>query len=251
MKLTYFIYLQLTIRRLIKHFTVIYADANKQFLTLNLICFAAKRSPYLGPQSPYQKLQISLFEPKKISHVWISNTFFWNLQQMNEVTRHFCWHQNFVPWELSAPATGLYTYIKSWKKLYKIRLERDIFETCNKWPKWQEVSDEIRNLSPRLYTFIKSWKDVYKVRLKRFFSNLQQMTIVMRPSCWHQNFGPNGLCAPAQGLCLNFFSSITADFNISSALMWAIQDQWSSGYYILWTTWPFKTQHTYNIMLKK
>ena len=28
---------------------------------------------------------------------------------------------------------------------------------------------------------------------------------------------------------LNFFSSITADFNISSALRWAIQDQWSSG----------------------
>ena len=26
-----------------------------------------------------------------------------------------------------------------------------------------------------------------------------------------------------------FFSSITADFNISSALRWAIQDQWSSG----------------------
>ena len=70
MKLTYFIYLQLTIRRLIKHFTVIYADANKQFLTLNLIFLAAKKSPYLGPQSPYQKWQISLFEPKKISHVW-------------------------------------------------------------------------------------------------------------------------------------------------------------------------------------
>ena len=28
---------------------------------------------------------------------------------------------------------------------------------------------------------------------------------------------------------LNFFSSITTDFNISSALRWAIQDQWSSG----------------------
>ena len=54
------------------------------------------------------------------------------------------------------------------------------------------------------------------------------MTIVMKPSCWHQNFGPNGLSASAQGLCLNFFSSIK-DFNISSALRWAIQDQWSSG----------------------
>ena len=25
--------------------------------------------------------------------------------------------------------------IKSWKKLYKIRLQRDFFETCNKWIK--------------------------------------------------------------------------------------------------------------------
>ena len=59
------------------------------------------------------------------------------------------------------------------------------------------------------------------------------MTIVMRPSCWHKTFGPNGLSAPAQGLCLNFFSSITTDFSISSALRWAILDQWSSGYYIV------------------
>ena len=56
------------------------------------------------------------------------------------------------------------------------------------------------------------------------------MTIVMRPTCWHQNFGPNGSSVPAQGLCLNVFSSITADFNISSAIRWAIQDQWSSGF---------------------
>ena len=38
---------------------------------------------------------------------------------MNEVTRHFCWHQNFVPWGLSSPALGLYTCIKSWKKCIK------------------------------------------------------------------------------------------------------------------------------------
>ena len=30
------------------------------------------------------------------------------------------------------------------------------------------------------------------------------------------NFGPNGLSAPTLRVCLNFFSSITADFNISS-----------------------------------
>ena len=60
--------------------------------------------------------------------------------------------------------------------------------------------------------------------------NLLQLAIVMRPSCWHKNFGPNGLSTPAQWLCLNFFSSLNADFDISSALRWAIQDQWSSGF---------------------
>ena len=44
---------------------------------------------------------------------------FWNLQHMTEVTRGSCWHQNFVPKELSAPSLGIYTCIKSWKKLYK------------------------------------------------------------------------------------------------------------------------------------
>ena len=39
---------------------------------------------------------------------------------MTEVTKGFCWHENFVPKGLSAPAPGLYTYIKSWKKMYKI-----------------------------------------------------------------------------------------------------------------------------------
>ena len=40
-----------------------------------------------------------------------------------EVTRHFCWYQNFVPCGLSVSAPGLYTCIKSWKKVYKIRLQ--------------------------------------------------------------------------------------------------------------------------------
>ena len=33
-------------------------------------------------------------------------------------------------------APELYTWFKSWKKLYKIRPQRDFFETCNKWVKW-------------------------------------------------------------------------------------------------------------------
>ena len=39
------------------------------------------------------------------------------------------------------------------------------------------------------------------------------------------DLGPNHL----HSIFLNFFSSITADFNTSSAIRWAIQDQWSSG----------------------
>ena len=48
MKLIYFIYLQITTCRLIKHFTVIYADANKQFLTLNLIFFCREKISLSG-----------------------------------------------------------------------------------------------------------------------------------------------------------------------------------------------------------
>ena len=44
---------------------------------------------------------------------------FWNLQQMTEVTRCSCWHQNFIWKGLSAPALGLYTCIKSWKNCIK------------------------------------------------------------------------------------------------------------------------------------
>ena len=31
---------------------------------------------------------------------------------------------------------GLYTCAKTWKNMYKIRLQRDCFKTCNKWAKW-------------------------------------------------------------------------------------------------------------------
>ena len=55
--------------------------------------------------------------------------------------------------------------------------------------------------------------------------------------------GPNH----SDSIFSNFFSSINPDFNISSALRWAIQDQWSSGflsfgqfgphYWSIWTSW--------------
>ena len=45
---------------------------------------------------------------------------------MTEVTRGFCWHQNVVPWVLSATDLRLYTFIKSWKDVYKVRGGRDV-----------------------------------------------------------------------------------------------------------------------------
>ena len=54
----------------------------------------------------------------------------------------------FCPLGAVCPAPGLYTCIKSWKKLHKIRLQRHFFETCNKWMKWQDISVDIKTMSP-------------------------------------------------------------------------------------------------------
>ena len=54
----------------------------------------------------------------------------------------------FVSWGLSAPAPGLYTCIKSWKKNCIETSKRFFFKTCSKWPKWQEVSFDINIMSP-------------------------------------------------------------------------------------------------------
>ena len=40
-----------------------------------------------------------------------------------------------------------------------------------------------------------------KSEVEEILFNLAANDIVMRPSCWHQKFGPNGLSAPGQGLC--------------------------------------------------
>ena len=70
----------------------------------------------------------------------------------------------------------------------------------------------------------------------RFFLNLQQMTIVRGLSV-DINILDLMSCLPRPRAMFYFFSSITTDFNISSALSWAIQDQWSSGsfFYLCFT----------------
>ena len=68
---------------------------------------------------------------------------------MIRVTKDLCIYKNSDPKGLSAPALGLYTCIKTWKIMYKIRLQRYFFETCNKWAKWQGFSVDIRILSTK------------------------------------------------------------------------------------------------------
>ena len=115
----------------------------------------------------------------KLAKNQTSKTFFWNLQLMNEVTRHFCWHQNFVPWGLSTPAPGLCTCIKSWKQLYKIRRQREFLKlaindrsdkmfllTSKFLPQW------IVSPCPGAIYMYKIMKKLYKIRLQRDFLKL-------------------------------------------------------------------------------
>ena len=92
-------------------------------------------------------------------------------------------------------------YIRYEKNVYKIRLQIDVFEACSKWLKWQEVSVHIKILSPGGCPPLScGYIHLLNLEKKSMKSEVEQMTKVMRPSCWYQNTCPNGLCAPAQGL---------------------------------------------------
>ena len=122
--------------------------------------------------------------------------------------RCFCWHQSFIPRWFSARATGLNICIKSWQNVYKIRLQWEYFKLVanDRSDKSFLLTSKLSLLwlsAPdlRLYTFIKSWTDVYKDRgWKDLFETCNKW-----PTWWGlpadiKMFGPNGLCAPAQGL---------------------------------------------------
>ena len=94
---------------------------------------------------------------------------------MGKVIRPFCWHQNFVPKGLSTSAPGLYTCGKTFKNMYKIRVERDLFETCNNRWKWYGLSVGIKLLTPKGWLHLfrgyihveKTFKNVSKIRIQR------------------------------------------------------------------------------------
>ena len=127
---------------------------------------------------------------------------------MSKLIRPSCWHQNFVPCGLSAPAPGLYTCIKSWKKCIKSDF-KDIFLKLATNELNENILVDIKMLSPggclplpRGYIHVQNHekKKSIKSDFKEIFLNLQQMTKMTRCSFWHKNFVPKGLSAPALGL---------------------------------------------------
>ena len=130
-----------------------------------------------------------------------------NLQQMTRVTWGICLHKNSDPRGLSAPAPGLYSCIKTGKNMYKIRLQRYFFETCNKWAKWQGLSVDIRILSTKVVCpcpgAIYMWKNIkkclYNQNSKRFVWNLQQMVESDKGFLLTSKCCPQGVFCPCPG----------------------------------------------------
>ena len=135
--------------------------SDKKFLLTSILCLLRAVCPL-----PRGYIHV-LNREKKIVLNQTRKRFLWNLQQMGKVIRPFCWHQTFAPWGLSAPAPGLYTCFKSWKKWYKIRLQRDVFETCNKWPKIQHVPVDKKNLSQGVISPCPGAIYMYKIMKKK------------------------------------------------------------------------------------
>ena len=133
-----------------------------------------------------------------------------NLQQMTRVTKGLCLYKNSDPKGLSA----LYTCIKTWKIMYKIRLQRWNLQQMGKVTRlfcWHQdfVHKELSAPAPGLYTCIKTWKIMYKIRLQRW--NLQQMGKVTRLFCWHQDFVHKGLSAQPRGYIHVVYVYINSD----------------------------------------
>ena len=129
---------------------------------------------------------------------------------------------------------AIYMY-KIMKKLYKIRLQRDFLKLAT-----NDRSDKMLTRGFCWHQIFVPWGCQPLTCGYIQLLNHEKMCIKSEVEENHfklatndhsdesfpltSKFCPNGLSVPALGLCLNLFSSITADFNISSALRWAIQD---------------------------
>ena len=156
-----------------------------------------------GLFAPVPGLYTCIKSWKKIEWNQTSNRFFWNLQQMNEVTRHFCWHQNFAPGGC-LPLSWGYTHVWNHeKKLYKIRLQRDFFLNLQQITEVTRCSCCIkisfwRVVSPCLWAIYmyKIMEKMYKIRLQRDFLKLVANDRSDKRFLLTSKFCPLGLSAP-------------------------------------------------------
>ena len=92
------------------------------------------------------------------------------------------------------------------------------FETRNRWQKWQEVSVDIKTVSPEgcmppapgLYACIKFWKKCIKSYFREISLKLATNGL---PLCSHQNFVPWGLSAPGLYTCIKSWNKCIKSWN--------------------------------------
>ena len=137
---------------------------------------------------------------------------------MTRVTKGLFLYKNSNPKGLFATAPGLYTCIKTWKIMYKIRLQRHFFKTCNKWAKWQGFSVDIRILStkgclplPRGYIHVeKHWKMCIKSEFKEICLKLATNGWSDKGFLWTSKVCPQGVFCPCPGLytCIKVIKNV-------------------------------------------
>ena len=116
-------------------------------------------------------------------NVWnqTSKRFVWNLEQMGKMMKPFCWHQNFIPWGLSAVPRGCIHVLSHKKICIKSDFKDNFLKLAtNEWSNKTFLLTS--NLCPMgavwpcpvtIYcACINHEKKLYKIRLQRDFLKL-------------------------------------------------------------------------------
>ena len=129
----------------------------------------------------------------------MSKRFLWNLQQMRKVIRPFWWHQNLVPWGLSAPALGLHVFNHEKKNCIKSDFKDVFFKLAtNEWND-KTLSVDIKTLSPEGCLPPANEHLLYKVRLQGDFLKLATYDWSDKRFLLISKFCPQGVVSPFPG----------------------------------------------------
>ena len=110
---------------------------DKKFLLTSKLC-------PLGAVCPLPRGYIHVLSHEKNCIKSVFKDIFLKLATDECSDKTFLLTSKLSPLGAVSPCPGAYTCIKSWKQSYKIRLQRDFFETCNKWPNWQDFPVDIK-----------------------------------------------------------------------------------------------------------